>query len=88
MINVLLGFMLGITITYMIFEYYYKKFTHTFKKLIVIDEKMIEMMAEKLTTPVNGVRWVKNYYEDRAIEELIKTGVLKKKGEKNGNTTN
>lgn len=80
------SFLIGIIISYTIFEYYYEKFTHTFKKLIVIDEKMIEMMAEELTTPVNGVRWIKNYYEDRAIEELINTGVLKKKGEKNENS--
>lgn len=84
MMIVFTSFWIGIIISYAIFEYYYEKFTHNFKKLIVIDEKMIEMMAEELTTPVNGVRWIKNYYEDRAIEELINTGVLKKKGEKNG----
>ena len=35
-------------------------------------DKIIDLMAEQLTTPIHGKEWIKKYYENKAKELLNK----------------
>ena len=42
-------------------------------------DKMINLMADYLTTPIHGKEWVKKYFEDKVKEEKNNEGLCKKK---------
>lgn len=46
-------------------EYVINEYGRTIEK----QSKMIDLMAEQLTSPINGKEWVIKYYEDRVENE-------------------